>query len=70
MQNTKCSPPFGKKLVSFVVNGTILSYIGYKEEVAVLLNTLCSNSREYQERHIGQIEGFLKTTPTLKYIKS
>ena len=43
----KCYPPFVNKIPSFLVDGMILSYMGFDQEIKPLLFLLCHNTHKY-----------------------
>ena len=62
----KTLPPL-RKLSSFVVNATILSYYGTPFQVSILLNALSRNSRVYAERHLPLLKAFLNWEAEISY---
>ena len=54
----KVRPPL-QNLPVFIINGLVLSYLGYDDEMRQLLKLLSCNGHFYLERHGNILRGFL-----------
>ena len=54
----KVRPPLSN-LPVFIINGVVLSYLGYDDEMRQLLKLLSCNGHFYLERHGNILGGFL-----------